>query len=101
MDNRISRYSMKMGKCEIIGEYLYASNVHCHHYIPKSLGGSDQFQNLRILHEDVHRLIHSKEKERIDHYIQRINMNRTKLNKINKYREVCGLEGIEMSYIEE
>ena len=49
MDNRISRYSMKMGKCEIIGEFLTASEVHCHHYIPLHLGGSDKFNNLRIL----------------------------------------------------
>ncbi len=34
MDNRISRYSMKLGKCEITGIFLYASDVHCHHYIP-------------------------------------------------------------------
>ncbi|WP_406946284.1 HNH endonuclease [Halobacillus sp. SY10] len=40
-----------MGKCEITREYLHASDVHCHHYVPKNLGGSDQFQNLRILHK--------------------------------------------------
>ena len=53
MDNRISRYSMKMGKCEITGIYLFASDVHCHHYIPLYLGGSDKFNNLRILHKEV------------------------------------------------
>ncbi len=47
MDNRISRYSMKMGKCEITGEYLYASNVHCHHYIPNSLGTYNLVHNIR------------------------------------------------------
>nr|WP_219914664.1 group II intron reverse transcriptase/maturase [Thalassobacillus sp. CUG 92003] len=62
LDNRISRYSMKIGKCEITGEYLHAQDVHCHHYVPKNLGGSDQFQNLRILHKDIHRLIHVKDK---------------------------------------
>lgn len=40
MDNRISRYSMKRGKCEITGMFLYAEDVHCHHYLPTSLGGS-------------------------------------------------------------
>lgn len=52
MDSRISRYSMKMGKCEITGIFLYASDVHCHHYIPLHLGGSDKFNNLRILHKE-------------------------------------------------
>jgi hypothetical protein len=50
---QISRYSMKMGKCEITGMYLFASEVHCHHYIPLHLGGNDKFNNLRILHKEV------------------------------------------------
>ena len=58
MDNRISRYSMKMGKCEITDVFPRASDVHCHHYIPLHLGGNDKFNNLRILHKDVHKLIH-------------------------------------------
>lgn len=40
MDNRISRYSMKMGKCEITDVFLYASDVHCHHFTPLHLGGT-------------------------------------------------------------
>ena len=35
LDNRISRYSMKNGKCEITGEFLPAELVHCHHYVPR------------------------------------------------------------------
>ena len=56
-DNRISRYSMKNGKCEITGEFLPAEFVHCHHYIPVSLGGTDEFKNLRVLNKFVHFLI--------------------------------------------
>jgi RNA-directed DNA polymerase len=33
MDNRLSRYSMKLGKCEITGMYLFAPDVHCHRVI--------------------------------------------------------------------
>lgn len=44
-DNRISRYSMKNGKCEITGEFVPAEFVHCHHYVPVSLGGADEFNN--------------------------------------------------------
>ncbi|WP_167527220.1 reverse transcriptase domain-containing protein [Paenibacillus cellulositrophicus] len=65
-DNRMSRYSMKMGKCEITGVHLFAKDVHCHHYVPLHLGGSDKFSNLRILHKEVHRLIHSTLNETID-----------------------------------
>ncbi|MCP3032498.1 group II intron reverse transcriptase/maturase [Halobacillus sp. A1] len=101
LDNRISRYSMKMGKCEITGEYLHASDVHCHHYVPKNLGGSDQFKNLRILHKDIHRLIHVKDIEKIKVYLKQLPQNRLILDKINQYRKVCGVEGIEASSLEE
>jgi RNA-directed DNA polymerase len=66
MDNRISRYSMKMGKCEVTGIHLSAADVHCHHFMPLHLGGSDKFSNLRIVHKEVHRLIHATRKETID-----------------------------------
>ena len=95
MDNRISRYSMKKGKCEITGLFLQAQDVHCHHYIPVHLGGNDKFNNLRILHKDVHKLIHMTDTindkythKKFGHY-----MNRW-LRKINKYREKCELERI-------
>ncbi|WP_221568690.1 HNH endonuclease signature motif containing protein [Alkalihalobacillus sp. TS-13] len=97
LDNRISRYSMKMGKCEITGQYLFAYNVH---YIPKHLGGSDQFHNLRILHEDVHRLIHMKDDERINLFLNKLGLNQPMLNKINQYRKVCKLDSIEPSRLE-
>ncbi|UOR12840.1 group II intron reverse transcriptase/maturase [Halobacillus amylolyticus] len=101
LDNRISRYSMKMGKCEITGQYLYSYNVHCHHYIPKHLGGSDQFRNLRILHEDVHQLIHMKDAKRIKFLLYKLGVNQFKLEKINQYRKVCELDQIESSRLEE
>lgn len=66
MDNRISRYSMKMGKCEITGMYLFASEVYCHHYIPLHSGGNDKFNNLRIIHKEVQQLIVQAHKETID-----------------------------------
>lgn len=92
MDNRISRYSMKMGKCEITGTFLYAKDVHCHHYFPIHLGGNDKFNNLRILHKDVHRLIHQTDKKTIDILITKFGISKSMVEKINKYREKCGME---------
>jgi RNA-directed DNA polymerase len=94
MDNRISRYSMKLGKCEITGMYLFAPDVHCHHYIPLHLGGSDKFNNLRILHKDVHKLIHCTSKETIDVLITRLGIIEPIIDKINQYRKKCELESI-------
>ena len=92
---------MKMGKCEITGEYLHASEVHCHHYVPRNQGGSDKFQNLRILHKDIHRLIHITDIEKIKVYLKQLPQNRLILDKINQYRKVCGVEGIVASSLEE
>lgn len=96
MDNRISRYSMKMGKCEITGIHLFAADVHCHHYVPSHLGGSDKFNNLRILHKEVHRLIHASIKETIDLLITKLSITEPLVNMINQYRNKCRLEPIKL-----
>lgn len=94
MDNRISRYSMKKGTCEITGIFLHAKHVHCHHYIPIHLGGSDKFHNLRILHRSVHKLIHMTDLAKIDSLKKSLGITESMLSKINDYREKCKLEKI-------
>jgi hypothetical protein len=99
LDNRISRFSMKMGKCEITGWDLTAHDVHCHHYVPKNLGGTDKFNNLRILHKDIHRLIHRKDNDMIVSEIQKFDLNNSMIKKLNQYRIECGLEKVETSHV--
>lgn len=94
IDNRISRFSMKMGKCEITGWNLTANEVHCHHYKPTHLGGTDKFNNLRILHKDIHRLIHRKNTDIISSEIQNFELTDSMINKLNQYRMECGLEKV-------
>ena len=93
-DNRISRYSMKNGKCEITGEFLPAEFVHCHHYVPVSLGGADEFKNLRNLNKFVHILVHATETQTINKYLDMLQLNPTAIKKINDYRKKCNLESI-------
>jgi len=93
-DNRISRYSMKNGKCEITGNFVPAEFVHCHHYVPASLGGTDEFKNLRILNKFVHILIHATETQTINKYLDMLQLNPTAIKKINNYRKMCNLESI-------
>ena len=93
-DNRISRYSMKNGKCEITGEFLPAEFVHCHHYIPVSLGGTDEFKNLRVLNKFVHFLLHATETQTINKYLDMLQLNPTAIKKINDYRKKCNLESV-------
>lgn len=94
LDNRISRYSMKMGCCEITGMFLFSSYVHCHHYLPIHLGGDDKFNNLRILHKDVHALIHAKSKELIERLVANLGITEKMAITINQYRKMSNLEAI-------
>jgi hypothetical protein len=85
---------MKMGRCEVTGMYLSAADVHCHHYVPLHLGGSDKFANLRILHKEVHRLIHATCKQTIDGLWAKLGITEPMQNLINQYRTKCELEPI-------
>src|SRR5690625_214838 len=95
-DKRISRYSMRMGKCEISSEFLSAEDVHCHHYLPRNLGGTDEFTNLRIIHKAIHKMIHLTDVDTIRKYAEKIELNKSSLSKVNKYRKLCNLEHINL-----
>ncbi|QHW33401.1 group II intron reverse transcriptase/maturase (plasmid) [Paenibacillus rhizovicinus] len=92
MDNRISRYSMKMGKCEITGQFLYATTVHCHHFLPTNLGGTDKFNNLRIIHKDIHKLIHTTDHDTIMSLKTRFDLSDNMVKILNQYRKMSNME---------
>lgn len=93
-DNRLSKYSMQSGNCAVLKTFLKANELHCHHIIPKYLGGTDDFNNLVILHKYIHRLIHLTEKSTIKLYLSKLNLNGKQIEKINSYREKCNLAKI-------
>ncbi len=95
-DNRISLYCAQLGKCGITGEKLDVDTIHCHHKVPKSKGGSDKYDNLILVHVDIHRLIHATEKETINKYIHLIKDDK-QLRKLNNLRRLSGLEDIEIT----
>lgn len=90
-DNRISRYSMQKGKCAVTGIFLLADDAHCHHKLPRYMGGTDEFNNLIIVHEFIHRLIHATNEETIRKYMSLLQLSDKQLMKINKLRKVCNL----------
>lgn len=96
LDGKISRFSMKKGLCEISGSQLTAETTHCHHYKPKQLGGNDEFTNLRIIHKDIHKIIHATRKDTLTKLIAENNLDSTSIKKINLYRKKCNLEPILM-----
>lgn len=92
LDNRLSRYSMVHGRCEISGVFLTAEMVHVHHVIPLSMGGDDSFGNLRIIHKAYHTLIHATVPETIARLLNELQPDKKELAKVNQYRRVLGLE---------
>ena len=64
-DNRISIYASQYGKCAILGTILDIEDIHCHHKLLRKLGGKDNYQNLIIIHKDIHALVHAVNEENI------------------------------------
>ncbi len=86
MDNRISLYAAQYGKCAITGKMLKYDEIHCHHKIPKEFGGNDRYENLIILHPNVHFLVHANKPETIQKCLENVKPNNRQLEKINKLR---------------
>lgn len=85
-DNRLSKYTAQRGKCPISGEEL-GINAEVHHIKPVSQGGTDEFQNLVIVTQNVHKLIHATEEETIQLYLKTLPLKpKEAIKKINKYR---------------
>lgn len=95
-DNRISRASMAGFKCEVTGIELEVNEIHCHHVTPRAAGGSDAFDNLRIVSKDVHILIHAQKEKTINKLIHLIS-NRNVLKKLNTLRSMCNLPAINLA----
>lgn len=90
-DNRLSKYSMQKGICAVTGEFLHAEVAHCHHIKPKVIGGTDEYKNLVIIHNNVHKLIHAVDSQTIERYMKTLQLDGKQLKKVNKYRKKCNL----------
>ncbi len=88
-DNRISLYAGQYGKCAVTGIKLEYSDIHCHHKTPRCQGGTDEYRNLVIVHEDIHRLIHATKQDTISQYISKYK-DTIDLRKLNELRNLAG-----------
>lgn len=92
VDNRISLFSAQMGKCAVTGQpFTQPNEIHCHHIIPKAKGGSDKYNNLVLVMNSVHILIHAVDDEMITALLNKLNLNREQLKKLNALRTKAGL----------
>jgi RNA-directed DNA polymerase len=55
------------------------------------MGGTDEFNNLVIVHRDVHRLMHATSENTIERYRNVLQLNGKQLKKLNQFRKVCNL----------
>ena len=98
-DNRISLYVAQKGVCAITKEPLALEQIHCHHKTPVSLGGGDEYANLIIVHERVHRLIHATNSETISVILQTLQLKPAQLKKLNKLGEQAGNKAITLEQV--
>lgn len=91
-DNRISLYSAQWGKCYVTGkEFQSLEDIHCHHKIAKSKGGTDEYSNLVLVDKDVHTLIHAMNMEVIKYYLELLQIKAMELRKLNRLRQLLEL----------
>jgi len=91
-DNRISLFSAQWGKCAVTGqEFRAVAEIHCHHKLPRKYGGNDKYENLVLVSETVHRLIHAKKPEIIAKYLAELSLSKEQMGKLNKFREQANL----------
>ena len=93
-DNRIALYVAQKGKCAVSGIALDANQVDCHHKKPLSLGGDDSYQNLIIVSDAVHILIHSSSERTIKKYLNDLQLNFKQLAKLNNLRKLAEMPQI-------
>lgn len=86
-DNRISLFSAQCGKCFVTGKtFNNTEEIHCHHRIPKKDGGKDNYKNLVLILDTVHKLLHATNEDTIKKYLSILNLDKEQIKKLNKLR---------------
>ncbi|HHW36720.1 MAG TPA: HNH endonuclease [Bacillales bacterium] len=89
-DNRISLYVGQNGKCAITKCELEIGQMEAHHKVPRSLCGTDKYDNLLFVTTEVHKLIHATNVETIQYYQQKLGLEEKAIRKVNKLRILAG-----------
>lgn len=97
-DNRLSLFSAQWGKCAVTGrEFQSTDEIHCHHRVPRMKGSTDAYENLTLVSDQVHRLIHATQAVTIRGYLSLLNLDANQLSKVNDLREEAGNAKIEVN----
>lgn len=65
--------------------------VHFRYIKPKCVGDSSKYENLKLVQETVHRLIHAAHKETIIQIPRSLKLNEKQIQKVNEPRKSAGL----------
>ena len=95
-DNRISLYAAQYGKCAVTGQLMNAHDIHCHHKVPVSMGGTDEYANLVLVLKNVHALIHASSETTIKRYLSELKLDKSQLEKLNKLRAKAEMPSINL-----
>ena len=99
MDNSISKISSQQLVCAI--SKLFVTDGEIHHIVPKGMGGDNSYNNLLYVDKNVHKLIHLKDSNKIQIYLNHFEKIVPDYNNfielLNKYRILAGNEEINLS----
>ena len=93
-DNRISLYASQYGNCAVTGLPMEVHDIHCHHKVPVSKGGTDEYANLILISKAVHVIIHATSETTIRQYMKDLQLDDSKLEKLNKLRSLAEMPPI-------
>lgn len=88
-DNRLSLYCAQQGKCAVSKIFMEKDDVYCHHKQPRYLGGKDNYTNLIIVSETIHKLIHANCPDTIFRLLQGLNLDKSQIKKLNQLRKLA------------
>lgn len=90
-DNRLALYCAQHGKCAITEKPLEIGNIHCHHKTRKADGGDDRYENLVLVCQDIHVLLHATADNTIRFYSKKLALNCKQMDKLNRLRNRLNL----------
>ncbi|MGN8819275.1 HNH endonuclease signature motif containing protein, partial [Oribacterium sp. HCP28S3_H8] len=87
-------YAAQYGKCAVTGETMAPHDIHCHHKLPVSKGGTDEYANLILIKKDVHTIIHATQDPTVERLLKFLNLEQKQLVKLNKLRALAEMPPI-------
>ena len=93
-DNRITLYLMRKGKSWVTGRLVEVEEYHCHHKKSVKDGGDHTLNNLVVVSNDEHKLIHAVGPNIIRKYLDNLKLSKSEIKKVNELRRCLNLEEI-------